>query len=81
MAARFGHPKAAKTLIDYGARYDVKDNDGWLALHSSIQGGLPEIAAAIVEAIKTSKERQQQQQVGKCSIIFICIHQKRQYNK
>lgn len=60
MAARFGHLRAVNILLKHGARFDVRDNDGWTALHSSIQGGEPLIARALIETIKASKDKQQQ---------------------
>jgi ankyrin repeat protein len=59
MAARFGNLRAVTILLKHGARFDVRDNDGWTALHSSILGGEPLIARALVEAIRTSNDKQQ----------------------
>lgn len=55
MAARFGHTHAVTTLLEFKPSLEIRDNDGWIPLHSAVKVE-PDIARAIVSAIKTSKQ-------------------------
>ena len=55
MAARFGHKQAVDALLEYWPSLEIRDNDGWIPLHSAVKVE-PEIVRAIINAVKTSKE-------------------------
>lgn len=61
IASRLGHRRAVDILIEFGARLDIKDNEGWIALHSSVGSADPQIAKTIINTVKTAKQQQQQQ--------------------
>jgi len=55
MAARFGNQHAVDTLLQFRPNLEIKDNDGWIPLHSAIKVE-PLIVRAIINAVKTSKQ-------------------------
>jgi len=55
MAARFGHQHAVQTLLEFKPNLEIRDNDGWIPLHSAVKVE-PRIARSIINAIKTSKQ-------------------------
>jgi len=55
MAARFGHQHAVDILLEFKPNLEIKDNDGWIPLHSAVKVE-PLIVRAIINAINTSKQ-------------------------
>jgi len=55
MAARFGRRHAVDTLLEFKPNLEIKDNDGWIPLHSAVKVE-PQIVRTIISAISTSKQ-------------------------
>ena len=55
MAARFGHQHAVTALLQFKPDLEIRDNDGWIPLHSAVKVE-PQIVRAIINAINTNKQ-------------------------